>query len=81
MSDDGAPLKRSSSRKSSLSTRSSATGSSYAGSKRIEPMFNLQVHNVMQPTVVTDAATDVKVAKVSKDPDVADTSFSNAPST
>jgi len=33
--------------------------------KRIEPMFNLAVHNVMQPTVVTDAATDTKVAKVS----------------
>jgi hypothetical protein len=28
-------------------------------------MFNLAVHNVMQPTVVTDAATDTKVAKVS----------------
>ena len=39
----------------------SATG----GGKRIEPMFNLAVHNVMQPTVVTDAATDTKVAKVS----------------
>lgn len=35
--------------------------------KRIEPMFNLAVHNVVHPTVVTDAATDVKVAKVSYD--------------
>jgi hypothetical protein len=32
--------------------------------KRIQPMFNLSVHNVMTPTVVTDAGTDAKVAKV-----------------
>lgn len=45
---------------------STATGSGGAASaKRIQPLFNLAVHNVMQPSVVTDAHTDVKVAKVS----------------
>lgn len=45
---------------------SSATSSTTGGmsGKRIEPMFNLAVHNVVHPTIVTDAATDVKVAKV-----------------
>ena len=66
----GAELKRSTSLKSSVSAISNGsaarTGTSTTGSgKRIEPMFNLAVHNVMQPTVVTDAATDTKVAKVS----------------
>lgn len=67
----GLDLKRTSSLKSSvsgISSRSggaSSTGSTMGGGKRIEPMFNLAVHNVMQPTVVTDAATDTKVAKVS----------------
>jgi len=65
----GADLTRSTSLKSSVSGVSGVSGKS-AGSvmstgKRIEPMFNLAVHNVMQPTVVTDAATDTKVAKVS----------------
>lgn len=66
----GLDLKRSTSLKSSvsgLSSRSgmaSSAGSTMGGGKRIEPMFNLAVHSVMQPTVVTDAATDTKVAKV-----------------
>ncbi|WWC59149.1 uncharacterized protein I303_101697 [Kwoniella dejecticola CBS 10117] len=63
---NGASLRRSSSIRSSISTSTAATGSSAASGKRIEPMFNLAVHNVMQPTVVTDAATDVKVAKFYK---------------
>jgi hypothetical protein len=68
----GADLARSTSLKSSVSGVSGisakSTGTSASGTssgKRIEPMFNLAVHNVMQPTVVTDAATDTKVAKVS----------------
>jgi len=62
----GSALRRSSSLKSSLSSATSGTSSTSGGSrKRVEPMFNLAVHNVMQPTVVTDAATDAKVAKVS----------------
>nr|XP_019008802.1 uncharacterized protein I206_06486 [Kwoniella pini CBS 10737]OCF47583.1 hypothetical protein I206_06486 [Kwoniella pini CBS 10737] len=63
---NGAGVRRSSSIRSSISTSTAATGSSAASGKRIEPMFNLAVHNVMQPTVVTDAATDVKVAKFHK---------------
>lgn len=62
---NGAGSRRSSSLKSSLS--SNTTSTSGAAKKRVEPMFNLAVHNVMQPTVVTDAATDAKVAKVSGD--------------
>lgn len=63
----GAELARTMSLKSSVSAISSrsGTGSAMGVGKRIEPMFNLAVHNVMQPTVVTDAATDTKVAKVS----------------
>lgn len=70
----GANLTRSTSLKSSvsgvsgISTKSTGTNLSasiMSSGKRIEPMFNLAVHNVMQPTVVTDAATDTKVAKVS----------------
>ncbi|WWC87179.1 uncharacterized protein L201_002065 [Kwoniella dendrophila CBS 6074] len=64
--NNGAGLRRSSSIRSSISTSTAATGSSSASGKRIEPMFNLAVHNVMQPTVVTDASTDVKVAKFHK---------------
>lgn len=67
----GAELARSTSLKSSVSAVSGVsnkstgtTGSAMTTGKRIEPMFNLAVHNVMQPTVVTDAATDTKVAKV-----------------
>jgi hypothetical protein len=73
----GTRLKRSGSLKSEASSigtaATGATGSTFSvgagasGSsarKRVEPMFNLAVHNMM-PTVVTDAATDVKVAKVS----------------
>ena len=66
----GAELARTTSLKSSVSAISSrsagasSTGSTMGVGKRIEPMFNLAVHNVMQPTVVTDAATDTKVAKV-----------------
>ncbi|RXK42125.1 hypothetical protein M231_00482 [Tremella mesenterica] len=61
-----ATLKRSSSLKSSLSGKSSA-GSTLSGVsvKRVEPLFNLTVH-VMQPTVVTDGATEAKVAKFHK---------------
>jgi hypothetical protein len=70
----GADLTRSTSLKSSVSALSGvsnkSTGTNVSTStmagKRIEPMFNLAVHNVMQPTVVTDAATDTKVAKVSR---------------
>lgn len=47
-----------------MSNVTSSTASGMSG-KRIEPMFNLTVHNVVHSTVVTDAATDVKVAKVS----------------
>ena len=62
----GADLTRSTSLKSSVSGVSGkSAGSAMSSGKRIEPMFNLAVHNVMQPTVVTDAATDTKVAKVS----------------
>ncbi len=67
--EHAATLRRSSSMKSSdLRRSSSASTSSTSGGgqkKRVEPMFNLTVHNVMQNTVVNDAATDVKVAKVS----------------
>lgn len=42
----------------------SSAGAGGSSTKRIEPLFNLAVHNVMQPTVVTDASTDAKVAKV-----------------
>ena len=63
-----AAVRRRGSRKSSTSTvattATAATGSTMASAKRIQPMFNLSVHNVMHPTVVTDAGTDVKVAKV-----------------
>lgn len=58
------PLRRTGSRKSSTSTAASAA-STTSGMRRIQPMFNLAVHNVMQPTLVTDAGTDAKVAKVS----------------
>ncbi|ODN75333.1 hypothetical protein L202_06509 [Cryptococcus amylolentus CBS 6039] len=61
----GVSLKRSQSVKSSMSTATSSTTSGASG-KRIEPMFNLAVHSVVHPTVVTDAATDVKVAKFLK---------------
>lgn len=63
-------LKRSnsvSSTRSSAST-SASTGSSQNPGKRIVPLYNLAVHNVVQPTVVTDAGTDSKVAKVSQVP-------------
>ncbi|KAK8846708.1 hypothetical protein IAR55_005795 [Kwoniella newhampshirensis] len=65
-SEIDAGLRRSTSLRSSISTSTNATGSSTASGKRIEPMFNLAVHNVMHPTVVTDAATDAKVAKFLK---------------
>ncbi|TYJ54399.1 hypothetical protein B9479_004909 [Cryptococcus floricola] len=61
----GVSLKRSQSVKSSMSTATSSTTSGGSG-KRIEPMFNLAVHSVVHPTIVTDAATDVKVAKFLK---------------
>jgi len=61
-------LRRSSSLRSSASAQSTSTStaSSLGGGqkKRVEPMFNLTVHNLMQPTIVSDAATDAKVAKV-----------------
>lgn len=66
VSDEEVSVKRSSSIRSGMSNATSSTGSGMSG-KRIEPMFNLAVHNVVHPTVVTDAATDVKVAKVSYD--------------
>jgi hypothetical protein len=50
---------------SSSSTTASASSSTAAG-KRIVPLYNLAVHNVVQPSVVTDAGTDSKVAKVSQ---------------
>ena len=62
-------VRRRGSRKSSTSTvattATAATGSTLGNAKRIQPMFNLSVHNVMTPTVVTDAGTDAKVAKAS----------------
>ncbi|WVQ82829.1 hypothetical protein IAT38_004961 [Cryptococcus sp. DSM 104549] len=63
-SDAGASIERRRSGSAS-STWSFATTASGAGGaeKRIEPMFNLSVHNVVQSTVVTDAVTDAKVAK------------------
>ncbi|KAL7424088.1 hypothetical protein Q5752_001673 [Cryptotrichosporon argae] len=64
----GTALKRSSSVHSTSSNRSSlsTSASSVAGGKRIIPLYNLAVHNVMQPTSVTDAGTDMKVAKFLK---------------
>lgn len=63
----GGKLKRSGSLNS---TKSSTSGASLPGSgasgKRIIPLYNLAVHNVMQPTLVTDAGTDSKVAKYMK---------------
>ncbi len=51
----------------SLDSSSASTASGFGGGqkRRVEPMFNLAVHSVMQSTIVTDAATDAKVAKVS----------------
>lgn len=40
--------------------------SSASGKQRIVPLYNLAVHNVVQPTIVTDAGTDSKVAKFLK---------------
>lgn len=40
--------------------------SSASGKQRIVPLYNLAVHNVVQPTTVTDAGTDSKVAKFLK---------------
>ncbi|WVO23808.1 uncharacterized protein IAS62_005165 [Cryptococcus decagattii] len=65
VSDDEASIKRSSSIRSGMSSATRSTASGMSG-KRIEPMFNLAVHNVVHSTVVTDAATDVKVAKFHK---------------
>ncbi|KAL1408440.1 hypothetical protein Q8F55_005252 [Vanrija albida] len=68
----GSGLKRSGSVKSNHSTTSSATSGASAAvvvagsNKRIIPLYNLAVHNVMQPTTVTDAGTDSKVAKFGK---------------
>ena len=77
--DLGSGLRRTSSLRSSVS---SAASGSLGARKRVEPMFNLAVHNVVHSTVVTDAATDVKVAKVGQPSSIrADScSFSNAPS-
>lgn len=58
------PLRRSSSLKSSVSVGTTGSNLTGGGKKRVEPMFNLAVHSVMHHTVVTDAATDAKVAKV-----------------
>lgn len=61
-------LTRSISLKSSVSGTSSksavSSGSSVGGGRRIVPLYNLSVHNVMHATVVTDAGTDARVAKV-----------------
>lgn len=66
-SASGGGLKRSGSMSSTKSTGSSSTGSGPSSSgKRIIPLYNLAVHNVMQPTLVTDAGTDSKVAKYMK---------------
>lgn len=65
-------LTRSNSIKSTLSGSSSksglSTGSSVGGGRRIVPLYNLSVHNVMHATVVTDAGTDARVAKVGRLP-------------
>jgi hypothetical protein len=66
---DGEGLTRSNSLKSTVSGSSSksglSSGSSVGGGRRIVPLYNLSVHNVMHATVVTDAGTDARVAKVS----------------
>lgn len=64
----GSGLKRSGSLSSTKSNTSgaSSTASGPASGKRIIPLYNLAVHNVMQPTLVTDAGTDSKVAKYMK---------------
>jgi len=68
----GSELKRSSSVKSNRSNRSGTSAStastSSAVGKRIVPLYNLAVHNVVQSTTVCDAGTDSKVAKVSVTP-------------
>jgi hypothetical protein len=61
---NGTVLRRINSRKSSSSSIPLSMNSA-SGQKRIQPMFNLNVHNVMHASVVTDAGTDAKVAKVS----------------
>lgn len=65
-------LTRSNSFKSTLSGSSSksglSAGSSVGGGRRIVPLYNLSVHNVMHATVVTDAGTDARVAKVGRLP-------------
>jgi hypothetical protein len=60
-------IKRSNSISSSASSGAASANSanSSASGKRIVPLYNLSVHNVMHPTAVTDAGTDSKVAKVS----------------
>lgn len=63
-SSNGNGLGRITSRKSSTSSIP-ASATSASGQKRILPVFNLSVHNVMHSTVVTDAGTDARVAKVS----------------
>lgn len=48
------------------STSATSSSSSATGKQRIIPLYNLAVHNVVQPTTVTDAGTDSKVAKFLK---------------
>lgn len=59
-------VNRSNSLKSTNSSAVSAATTSSGMRKRVEPMFNLNVHNVMHPTTVSDAATDARVAKFLK---------------
>lgn len=64
----GGKVKRSDSVSStrSSSAASAVSATSTQSGKRIIPLYNLAVHNVVQPTIVTDAGTDSRVAKVSK---------------
>ncbi|CAK9780684.1 hypothetical protein CC85DRAFT_166525 [Cutaneotrichosporon oleaginosum] len=59
-------LRRRSSTGSQTSTSNASMISSASGKQRIVPLYNLAVHNVVQPTIVTDAGTDHKVAKFLK---------------
>jgi len=47
---------------SSFSTSTTGTGS---GQRRVLPCYNLEFHS-LQPSFVTDASTDVKIAKIHK---------------
>ncbi|BEJ13880.1 hypothetical protein CspHIS471_0310540 [Cutaneotrichosporon sp. HIS471] len=59
-------VRRRSSTGSQTSTSNASMVSSVSGKQRIVPLYNLSVHNVVQPTIVTDAGTDSRVAKFHK---------------